>query len=118
MHKPDPPPMTFIQGSDASKPEGMDIDVVRALAQRWHASLSLITMDFTGLFPSLAAQRCGLVISGIIQLADREKNFDAVAYQETALTVVARANTPPLKAWPNCLAKPLPCKQAQATQPA
>ncbi|MFT8794413.1 MAG: ABC transporter substrate-binding protein/permease [Acetobacter orientalis] len=91
------PPMTFIQGSDASKPEGMDIDVVRALAQRWHASLSLITMDFTGLFPSLAAQRCGLVISGIIQLADREKNFDAVAYQETALTVVARANTPPIK---------------------
>ncbi|MFT8432075.1 MAG: transporter substrate-binding domain-containing protein, partial [Acetobacter orientalis] len=85
------PPITFIQGSDASKPEGMDIDVVRALAQRWHASLSLITMDFTGLFPSLAAQRCGLVISGIIQLADREKNFDAVAYQETALTVVARA---------------------------
>ena len=91
------PPMTFIQGSDASKPEGMDIDVVRALAKRWHASLSLVTMDFTGLFPSLAAQRCGIVFSGIVQLPAREKNFDAVAYQDTALTVVARANTPPIK---------------------
>lgn len=90
------PPMTFVKGSDASKPEGMDIDVARALAERWHATLSIIPMDFTGLFPSLGAQRCGMVISGIIQLPDREKNFDAVAYQDTALTVVARANTAPI----------------------
>ncbi|GAL99169.1 ABC transporter amino acid transporter permease [Acetobacter tropicalis NRIC 0312] len=88
--------MTFVKGSDASKPEGMDIDVARALAERWHATLSIIPMDFTGLFPSLGAQRCGMVISGIIQLPDREKNFDAVAYQDTALTVVARANTAPI----------------------
>ncbi|MFT8306978.1 ABC transporter substrate-binding protein/permease [Acetobacter malorum] len=91
------PPMTFVQGSDASKPEGMDIDLARALAKHWHASLNLVTMDFTGLFPSLAAQRCGIVLSGIIQLPDREKNFDAVPYQDTALTVVARANTLPIK---------------------
>lgn len=90
------PPMTFVKGSDASKPEGMDIDVAQALAQRWHAKLSIIPMDFTGLFPSLGAQRCGMVLSGIIQLPAREKNFDAIAYQDTALTVVARANTAPI----------------------
>ncbi|MCI1438156.1 MAG: transporter substrate-binding domain-containing protein, partial [Acetobacter indonesiensis] len=56
------PPMTFVKGSDASKPEGMDIDVAQALAQRWHAKLSIIPMDFTGLFPSLGAQRCGMVL--------------------------------------------------------
>lgn len=90
------PPMTFVKGQDVSHPEGFDIDVAQALATRWHARLSVITMDFTGLFPSLSAQRCGLVMSGIIRTPAREKSFDAVSYQDTALVVVGRKGTPPL----------------------
>lgn len=67
------PPMTFVKGQDVTHPEGFDIDVAQALATRWHARLSVITMDFTGLFPSLSAQRCGLVMSGIIRTPAREK---------------------------------------------
>ncbi|WP_082246773.1 ABC transporter substrate-binding protein/permease [Acetobacter ascendens] len=90
------PPMTFVKGQDVTHPEGFDIDVAHFLATRWHAQLSVITMDFTGLFPSLGAQRCGLVMSGIIRTPPREKSFDAVSYQDTALVVAGRANTPVL----------------------
>ena len=90
------PPMTFVKGQDVSHPEGFDIDVAQALATRWQARLSVITMDFTGLFPSLSAQRCGLVMSGIIRTPAREKSFDAVSYQDTALVVVGRKGTPSL----------------------
>ncbi|MFT8550319.1 MAG: ABC transporter substrate-binding protein/permease [Acetobacter okinawensis] len=90
------PPMTFVKGQDVSHPEGFDIDVAQALANRWQARLSVITMDFTGLFPSLSAQRCGLVMSGIIRTPAREKSFDAVTYQDTALVVVGRKGTPSL----------------------
>lgn len=90
------PPMTFVKGQDVTHPEGFDIDVAHFLATRWHAQLSVVTMDFTGLFPSLGAQRCGLVMSGIIRTPPREKSFDAVSYQDTALVVAGRANTPVL----------------------
>ncbi|PAL25960.1 ABC transporter substrate-binding protein/permease [Acetobacter syzygii] len=90
------PPMTFVKGQDVSHPEGYDIDVAQALANRWNARLSVVTMDFTGLFPSLSAQRCGLVMSGIIRMPSREKSFDAVTYQDTALVVVGRKGTPSL----------------------
>lgn len=90
------PPMTFVKGQDVTHPEGFDIDAAHFLATRWHAQLSVVTMDFTGLFPSLGAQRCGLVMSGIIRTPPREKSFDAVSYQDTALVVAGRANTPVL----------------------
>ncbi|GBR18183.1 ABC transporter amino acid transporter permease [Komagataeibacter nataicola NRIC 0616] len=90
------PPMTFVNGTDVKAVDGIDMDIARTLAAYWHVKLTVTTMDFTGLFPSLAAGRCGLVASGIIRLPQRERNFDAVAYQDTALVIVARAGTHPL----------------------
>ncbi|MBE7730259.1 ABC transporter substrate-binding protein/permease [Komagataeibacter sp. FXV3] len=90
------PPMTFVNGNDVNAVDGIDMDIAHRLADYWHVSMVVTTMDFTGLFPSLAAQRCSMVASGIIKLPEREKNFDAVSYQDTALVVVARAGTPPL----------------------
>ncbi|GAB6966748.1 hypothetical protein JCM25156A_07850 [Komagataeibacter kakiaceti JCM 25156] len=88
------PPMTFVNGTDATAMAGVDMDLARALARYWNVKLVTTPMDFVGLFPSLAAQRCGMVISGIIKLPEREKNFDAITYLDTALVVVARAGTP------------------------
>ncbi|MGS0647348.1 ABC transporter substrate-binding protein/permease [Komagataeibacter melomenusus] len=90
------PPMTFVNGTDMQAVDGIDMDLAHALAAYWHVTLAVTTMDFTGLFPSLAAGRCGVVASGIIELPQRERNFDAVAYQDTALVIVARAGTRPL----------------------
>ncbi|GAN95227.1 inner membrane amino-acid ABC transporter permease protein YecS [Komagataeibacter europaeus] len=90
------PPMTFVNGTDVNAVDGIDMDIAHRLADYWHVPMVVTTMDFTGLFPSLAAQRCSMVASGIIKLPEREKNFDAISYQDTALVVVARAGTPRL----------------------
>ncbi|KDU97627.1 transporter [Komagataeibacter rhaeticus] len=90
------PPMTFVNGMDVNAVAGIDMDIAHTLAAYWHVPLVITTMEFTGLFPSLAAQRCSMVASGLIRLPAREQNFDAVAYQDTALVIVARAGTKPL----------------------
>ncbi|WP_370636763.1 ABC transporter substrate-binding protein/permease [Komagataeibacter sp. FNDCF1] len=90
------PPMTFVNGTDVNAVDGIDMDIAHGLAAYWHVPLVTTTMDFTGLFPSLAAHRCAMVASGIIKLPARERDFDAVAYQDTALVIVARAGTQPL----------------------
>ncbi|GBR08253.1 ABC transporter substrate-binding protein/permease [Acetobacter oeni] len=92
------PPMTFVNGSDTTALAGMDIDLARLLAARWHATFVPDTMDFEGMFPSLAARRCGMVISGVLRQSGREKNYDAVPYADSALVVVARAGAPKLTA--------------------
>lgn len=91
------PPMTYVKGSDVSDVAGMDIDIGRLLAERWHAELVLQTMDFEGLFPSLAASRCSMVISGTLQQTAREKNYDAVPYLPSSLVVVAKSGTPAIR---------------------
>lgn len=88
------PPMTFIDGTSDSDLAGVDIDVARWLGRYWHVPVSFVTMDFIGLFPSLEAGRCGMVISGVLRQPARELRFDAVPYQQTGLVVVARAGTP------------------------
>ncbi|MDT8870396.1 transporter substrate-binding domain-containing protein [Komagataeibacter rhaeticus] len=88
--------MTFVNGMDVNAVAGIDMDIAHTLAAYWHVPLVITTMEFTGLFPSLAAQRCSMVASGLIRLPAREQNFDAVAYQDTALVIVARAGTKPL----------------------
>ncbi|MEZ7137621.1 ABC transporter substrate-binding protein/permease [Komagataeibacter sp. SM21] len=90
------PPMTFVNGTDTTAMAGVDLDLAQALANYWKVKLVTTPMDFVGLFPSLAAQRCGMVISGLIKLPARERNFDAISYLDTALVVVARAGTPPI----------------------
>ncbi|MBB2202621.1 ABC transporter substrate-binding protein/permease [Gluconacetobacter tumulisoli] len=87
------PPMTFVNGTDGSDLAGVDIDVSRRLGAYWHVPVTFVSMDFVGLFPSLEAGRCGMVISGVVRQAAREVKFDAVPYQPTSLVVVARAGT-------------------------
>ncbi|MBM9401975.1 ABC transporter substrate-binding protein/permease [Gluconacetobacter azotocaptans] len=90
------PPMTFVNGSDSSDLAGVDIDVSRRLGTYWHVPVTFVSMDFVGLFPSLEAGRCGMVISGVVRQPAREVKFDAVPYQPTSLVVVARAGTAPV----------------------
>ncbi|KAB8123855.1 ABC transporter permease subunit [Komagataeibacter medellinensis] len=90
------PPMTFVNGTDANAVDGLDMDIAHSLAAYWHVHIDITTMEFSGLFPSLAAQRCAMVASGLIRLPAREENFDAITYQDTALVIVARAGTRPL----------------------
>lgn len=90
------PPMTFINGSDLSALDGFDIDLARALARYWHVAARFETMDFAGMFPSLAAGRCDLVISGVLKQRAREKLFDAVPYLESSPVVVSSGSAKPV----------------------
>ena len=90
------PPMTFVNGSDLSALDGFDIALAKALGAYWNVPVTFKTMDFTGLFPSLAAGRCSLVISGVLKQASRERLFDAVPYLETSPVVVAPSQIAPV----------------------
>ncbi|WP_336945905.1 ABC transporter substrate-binding protein/permease [Asaia sp. HN010] len=90
------PPMTFVNGADLSALDGFDIALARALGAYWRVPVKFETMDFTGLFPSLSAGRCGLVISGVLKQASREHLFDAVSYLETSPVIVAPARIAPV----------------------
>ncbi|WP_336761588.1 ABC transporter substrate-binding protein/permease [Asaia sp. VD9] len=90
------PPMTFVNGADLSAIDGFDIALARELGALWHVPVTFKTMDFTGLFPSLAAGRCSLVISGVLKQAARERLFDAVAYLDTSPVIVAPSQIAPV----------------------
>ncbi len=93
------PPMTFVNGADLSALDGFDIALARELGAYWHVPVQFDTMDFTGLFPSLGAGRCSLVISGVLKQASRERLFDAVAYLETSPVVVAPSQIAPVSSF-------------------
>lgn len=90
------PPMEFIENSGDEVPVGVDVDVVNALAEHWGAKTTLSKMDFNGLLPSLSAERCDAVISGITLTAERQKAFDGVGYLNTFIVIVGKAGAPAL----------------------
>ncbi|MFT8897330.1 MAG: ABC transporter substrate-binding protein/permease [Acetobacter sp.] len=88
------PPMTFVNGQDTRDVAGFDIDLARELGRIWHVEPTILTMDFEGMLPGLSSHRCDMVVSGIMKQAGREKNYDAVAYLDSSIVVIARSGTP------------------------
>jgi len=87
------PPMEFM--SEDQKPVGVDVDVVSALAAHWGAEPKIMTMEFSGLLPSLAAERCDAVISGTLLTAERQETFDGAGYLNTYIVIVAKKGAEP-----------------------
>ncbi|MBC8036527.1 MAG: transporter substrate-binding domain-containing protein [Rhizobiales bacterium] len=90
------PPMEFKQNAGDANPVGVDVEVATALAELWGAKASFVTMDFNGLLPSLSAERCDVIISGITLTAERQKTFDAVGYLNTFVVIIGKAGAPAL----------------------
>lgn len=74
------PPMQYYQNPGDEKLVGFEVDVVDAIAKQWNATTKYVVGDFKGLLPSLGAERCDLVASGILVTAERLKAYDAVPY--------------------------------------
>lgn len=74
------PPMQYYANPGDEKLVGFEIDVVDAIARQWNATTKYVVGDFKGLLPSLGAERCDLVASGILVTAERLKAYDAVPY--------------------------------------
>ena len=85
-------PMEFFKSAAEHVPVGFDIDLAHRLAKDWGVQLRIISEDFTGLLPGLAARRCDVVISGIFVTAARTKVFDAVPYLRSSMVIMAGAD--------------------------
>jgi len=91
------PPMEYKENAGDQNPVGVDVEVAGALAELWGAKASFVTMDFNGLLPSLSAERCDAIISGITLTAERQKTFDGVGYLNTFIVIIGNAGAPALK---------------------
>ena len=87
------PPMQFYKSPEDKEMVGYEIDVVNALAKHWNAKTEYVVSDFKGLLPSLDAQRCGLVASGILILPARLERYDGVGHFSTSVVLVTPANS-------------------------
>jgi polar amino acid transport system substrate-binding protein len=90
------PPMEYVAQTGDKEPVGFDVDLMKALADHWHAKLDIVVIDFSGLLPGLEAKRCDAVVSGIFLTEKRLKNFDGAAYLSTASVLVGKAGTAPI----------------------
>jgi polar amino acid transport system substrate-binding protein len=85
------PPMEFVQ-TPGQPPVGVDVDVVKGLADVWGVKADLTSMDFAGLLPGLESKRCDIVISGALLKPERLKTFDGVPYLKTGIVMIGRAD--------------------------
>lgn len=90
------PPMEFFAETGAAEPSGVDVDLTRALARHWGVEPAFLTMEFTGILPSLASGRCDAAISGMLLTEERQQSFDGVGYLNTFIVVAGRADDEPL----------------------
>ncbi|MFD2058213.1 transporter substrate-binding domain-containing protein [Mesorhizobium calcicola] len=74
------PPMQYYANPGDEKLVGFEVDVVDAIAKQWGGTSKYVVGDFKGLLPSLGAERCDLVASGIMVTKERLKAYDAVPY--------------------------------------
>lgn len=87
------PPMEYFEKSGDKSPIGFDVDLMNAIAANWGVSLEILPMDFAGLLPSLEANRCDAVISGMFVTDERKQKFDAISYLDTVSILAAKAGT-------------------------
>ena len=91
------PPMGYYENPGDKKMSGYEIDVVDALAKQWGATTEYVVGDFKGLLPSLQADRCGLVASGILILPERLKSYDGISHFKTSVVLVTSASVTDIK---------------------
>lgn len=91
------PPMEFFEKSGDKQPVGFDIDLIQVLGEQWKIQPKIVTMDFSGLLPSLEANRCDAIVSGIFVTAERTKKFDAIPYLATSSVLIAKHGEKPVK---------------------
>lgn len=86
------PPMEYFEKSGDKLPVGFDVDLMNELGSAWGVSVEILPMDFSGLLPSLEAERCDAVISGIFVTDERKAKFDAVTYLDTVSVLAGKAD--------------------------
>ncbi|OWT54506.1 basic amino acid ABC transporter substrate-binding protein [Candidimonas nitroreducens] len=85
-----PPFETEVNG----KVTGFDIDMIRAIAKAENLQVSLKTMPFNGIIPSLQAGSIDAAVAGITIKKSRMQNVDfSNAYYKSGLSVLVKADS-------------------------
>jgi polar amino acid transport system substrate-binding protein len=65
---------------DGTTAQGSDIDIAGEIAQKWGVTVEIDNTGFDSIILALNAKKCDLVISGMNDTADRQKQADFVDY--------------------------------------
>jgi polar amino acid transport system substrate-binding protein len=65
---------------DGTTAQGSDIDIATEIAKRWGVTVEIDNTGFDSIILALNAKKCDLVISGMNDTADRQKQADFVEY--------------------------------------
>lgn len=81
------PPMEFF-AADGKTFEGVDVELIEAIAEGLELKPELVNSSYDGLIPSVVSGRLDVVISGMGDFTDREKQLDFVDYVKTGSEVM------------------------------
>ncbi len=84
----------FEYKNPAGEPEGVDVDIAKALASELGLTLQLEALPFDGLMPALQTDQIDLVISGMTANDERRRSIDfSDPYATTGIALLVGAST-------------------------
>jgi polar amino acid transport system substrate-binding protein len=87
------PPEESFQ-ADGVTPEGSDIDIANEVAKRFGVKNEIDNTSFGGIIPALLGKKCDLIISGMNDTAERQKEVDFVDYLKVGQGLLVAAGNP------------------------
>ena len=87
-----PPEESF--KADGTTAEGSDVDIATEIGKRFNVTTQIDNTSFTGIIASLKTKKCDLIISGMNDTADRQKEVDFVDYLKVGQGLLVKAGNP------------------------
>jgi len=80
--------------ADGTTAQGSDIDIAAQIAKYWGVQVEIDNTGFDSIILALNAKKCDLIISGMNDTADREKQVDFVDYLKVGQGLLVPAGNP------------------------
>jgi polar amino acid transport system substrate-binding protein len=87
------PPFEYL-GADNKTMQGFDIDLGKALGEKLGRPVEFTQLSFDGLIPALRGGRFDLIMAGMADLPEREKQVDFVNYFRSGLGILVKKGNP------------------------
>jgi polar amino acid transport system substrate-binding protein len=79
---------------DGTTAEGSDIDIATEIGKRFGVATEIDNTSFTGIIASLTTKKCTLIISGMNDTAERQKQVSFVDYLKVGQGLLVKAGNP------------------------
>jgi polar amino acid transport system substrate-binding protein len=87
------PPFEYL-GADNRSMQGFDIDLGNALGEKLGTRVQFAQLSFDGLIPALRGGRFDLIMAGMADLPERQKQVDFVNYFRSGLGILVKKGNP------------------------